>query len=134
MCSSFFSFAFVQQWGLLQHLIFKGNRMTMKALNLVLASAVALTVGASASQAHALGADQEKCYGIVKAEKNDCGSADKAHACAAQAKTDASGQEWIGLPKGLCEKIVGGSLTAVSADAPADAAPAEEKHDDHAAE
>lgn len=55
-------------------------------------------------------ANTEKCYGVAKAGKNDC--AGTAHSCAGQSKTDAGGKEWIKLPKGTCERIVGGSLTA----------------------
>ena len=33
------------------------------------------------------------------------------HGCAGQAKTDGDNNEWITLPKGTCERIVGGSLT-----------------------
>jgi uncharacterized membrane protein len=51
----------------------------------------------------------EKCHGIVKAGKNDCGA--NGHGCAGQAKTDGDKNEWITLPKGTCERIVGGSLT-----------------------
>jgi uncharacterized membrane protein len=51
----------------------------------------------------------EKCYGIAKAGKNDC--AGPSHACAGQSKEN-SGKEWIKLPKGSCERIVGGSLSA----------------------
>jgi uncharacterized membrane protein len=52
----------------------------------------------------------EKCYGVAKAGKNDCAGA--AHACAGQSKAEASSKEWVKLPKGTCERIVGGSLTA----------------------
>jgi uncharacterized membrane protein len=52
----------------------------------------------------------EKCYGVAKAGKNDCAGA--GHACAGQAKTDASGKEWIKVPKGTCDRLVGGSLTS----------------------
>lgn len=88
-----------------------------KTLNTILAGAVALTAASFASQsAHAMDAkpDQEKCYGIAKAGKNDCSSADGAHNCAAAATIDASGVEWIGTPKGLCERIVGGSLEPIT--------------------
>ena len=50
----------------------------------------------------------EKCYGIVKKAKNDCGTAK--HACAAQAKTSADPNDWIFVMKGNCNRIVGGSL------------------------
>lgn len=53
--------------------------------------------------------NMEKCYGIAKAGKNDCGSAQ--HSCAGQAKTDNDKQEWIYVPKGACESK-GGSLNA----------------------
>jgi uncharacterized membrane protein len=52
----------------------------------------------------------EKCYGVAKAGKNDC--AGPAHACSGQSKTNASGKEWIKVPKGTCDRLVGGSLTA----------------------
>ncbi len=55
-------------------------------------------------------ADMEKCYGIAKAGKNDC--AGTTHSCAGQSKLDASGKDWVYVPKGTCERIVGGSLTA----------------------
>ena len=50
----------------------------------------------------------EKCYGVVKAGKNDCGA--NGHGCAGQAKVDGDKNEWLSLPKGGCERIVGGSL------------------------
>ena len=53
--------------------------------------------------------NSEKCYGVVKAGKNDCAGA--AHACAGQSKKDASAQEFVKLPKGTCERLVGGTLT-----------------------
>jgi uncharacterized membrane protein len=53
--------------------------------------------------------NSEKCYGVAKAGKNDCAGA--AHACAGQSSKDASAKEFIKLPKGTCERVVGGSLT-----------------------
>ncbi len=50
--------------------------------------------------------EMEKCAGIVKAEMNDCGA--NGHACAGMAKTDGDAKEWVKLPKGTCEKLVGG--------------------------
>jgi len=52
----------------------------------------------------------EKCYGVVKAGKNDCADKKHAHSCAGAAKTDASKDEWLLLPKGTCNRIVGGTL------------------------
>jgi uncharacterized membrane protein len=50
----------------------------------------------------------EKCYGVAKAGKNDC--AGPGHVCAGLAKTDADPDEYVNLPKGTCEHIVGGIL------------------------
>jgi uncharacterized membrane protein len=55
----------------------------------------------------------EKCYGIVKAGKNDCSSGREI--CASQVKSDSAKNAWIGVPKGTCSKIVGGSTTEGSA-------------------
>jgi uncharacterized membrane protein len=72
-----------------------------------------LTLGAAAFATPTLAADKpdmEKCYGVAKAGKNDCAGA--AHACAGQSKVDAGAKEFITLPKGTCERLAGGSLTA----------------------
>ena len=84
--------------------------MNSKTLvNSALASVFALGLVAIASQATAAEEKSaEKCYGIVKAGKNDCQT--NAHACASQASKDGQGDSWIYVPKGSCEKIVGGSL------------------------
>jgi uncharacterized membrane protein len=54
---------------------------------------------------------KEKCFGLAKAGKNDCAAVSGAHACAGYSKFDASPAEWILLPAGTCNRIVGGSLT-----------------------
>ena len=72
-----------------------------------------LTLGAAAFAAPTFAADKpemEKCYGVAKAGKNDC--AGPAHSCAGQSKTDSGAKEWISLPKGTCERLAGGTLTA----------------------
>ena len=79
----------------------------MKTTSLI-STALAAAIALGALTAHA--ADEkgtEKCYGIAKAGKNDCAA--NGHACAGQAKADANGKEWVKLPSGTCEKIVGGS-------------------------
>ena len=50
----------------------------------------------------------EKCYGIAKAGQNDCGG--KGHACNGHATRNGDSMDWIFVPKGLCNKINGGSL------------------------
>ena len=74
----------------------------------VLAGVVAAAAAASFSGA-VLAADKEKCYGVVKAQKNDCANASGAHSCAGQASEDASGGDWVYVPAGLCQKLAGGS-------------------------
>lgn len=54
--------------------------------------------------------EREKCYGIAKAEKNDCASKDGSNSCAGSMKKDGG---WLYVPKGACEKIIGGTLEAV---------------------
>ena len=83
--------------------------MKKQTLNTLIAGAVALTVAGAGSSAALAAGDKERCYGVVKAGHNDCGSADKSHSCAGQAKEDADGGEWVYVPKGLCDKLVGGS-------------------------
>jgi len=54
-------------------------------------------------------AGTEKCYGVAKAGKNDCAGAK--HACSGQSTKAGDANEWITLPKGTCERLVGGSLS-----------------------
>jgi uncharacterized membrane protein len=79
-----------------------------------LASLIALGLAGVSQGTLAASGDTEKCAGIVKAGKNDCGTSK--HACAGQAKTDNDVESWIQVPKGTCERIAGGHVTT-SADA-----------------
>lgn len=56
-------------------------------------------------------AAKEKCYGVAKAGKNDCASANGSHSCAGQSKADNDANEWKYVAKGTCDKM-GGSLEA----------------------
>lgn len=79
-------------------------------MSLAVVSAVnAQDMGAKDAGAKDMGAkaDMEKCYGVVKAGKNDCAGA--AHSCAGNEKKDGAG--WVYMPKGLCDKLVGGTTT-----------------------
>jgi uncharacterized membrane protein len=60
-------------------------------------------------------AEQERCYGITKAGKNDCSTATSA--CAGTAKQDFQKDAWVYLPKGTCLKLAGGSLAQPAAPA-----------------
>ena len=53
---------------------------------------------------------EEKCYGITKAGKNDCQTANSS--CAGTSKRDSQVDAWIYVPAGTCGRIVGGSLEA----------------------
>jgi uncharacterized membrane protein len=55
-------------------------------------------------------ADMEKCYGVVKAGKNDCKT--MSNACAGHSTMDSQPDAFIALPKGTCERIAGGSVEA----------------------
>ncbi|PJB69037.1 MAG: signal peptidase [Alphaproteobacteria bacterium CG_4_9_14_3_um_filter_47_13] len=77
----------------------------------IIAGAVSLAI-ANVNTANAENAKTEKCYGVVKAGANDCASADKSHSCMGQAAKDGDVKEWVAVPAGLCEKLVGGSLAA----------------------
>ena len=50
----------------------------------------------------------EKCYGVSKAGKNDCGWA--GGGCHGSLTKDGDKTAWIEMPKGLCARLVGGSL------------------------
>lgn len=55
----------------------------------------------------------EKCAGIAKAGKNDCGALDGKHACASQSTVDNADTEWVYVPAGTCSKITGGMVAKV---------------------
>lgn len=69
---------------------------------LTVASSVLTTTSVMAAE------KTEKCYGIVKAGMNDCATATAS--CAGSAAKDGQPDAYVFVPKGLCEKIVGGSL------------------------
>ncbi len=81
------------------------------------AGVAAVSLSGLATSAWAESQKQEKCYGIVKAGKNDCAAADGAHSCASYSKRDAAHGEWILLPAGTCDRIVGGKIEPPKADA-----------------
>jgi uncharacterized membrane protein len=49
----------------------------------------------------------EKCAGVSKAGKNDCGALDGSHECGGMASKDNDPNEWVYVPKGTCEKLGG---------------------------
>ncbi len=80
----------------------------MKKTTLALAGATIATLMISSSgDALAKKSKTEKCYGVVKAGKNDCAS--KGHSCSGHSAKDGARGEWVLVPKGLCKKLVNGS-------------------------
>lgn len=71
-------------------------------------AALSAAVAISSAQAEGEVKDQEKCYGIAKAGKNDC--AIPGHDCMGHSKVDNDKKEWMFVKKGECEGK-GGSLT-----------------------
>lgn len=84
---------------------------TKKTVNTLIASAVLATAATAmvSGPAHAISKGKEKCYGVVKAGQNGCGDAEGKHSCQGHAEADGQWSEWIALPKGVCDKLVGGS-------------------------
>lgn len=72
------------------------------------ATILAVALLANPVSAHAGKEGYEKCAGIAKAGMNDCGA--NGHGCAGQAEVDGDKNEWIYVPEGTCDKIVGGTL------------------------
>lgn len=81
------------------------------AVTAAIGSLIALGLSTAATQnAFAAKEGMEKCFGIVKAGKNDCQTATSA--CAGTSTTDAQKDAWVFVPEGLCEKVAGGSKTS----------------------
>lgn len=93
------------------------NKIIVSAISAVLALSITGSCSAAASKqgeemAKSMGQikGMEKCYGIAKANQNDCGTAN--HSCAGESKIDGDKNAWMMVPTGLCNKIVGGKTKA----------------------
>jgi uncharacterized membrane protein len=91
------------------------GRPTALANTLVLSAALLAALAAVQRYTHVFAAPgsrfvlaRERCHGVVRAGRNDCGTS--RHACAGQARVDGQADEWISLPAGTCERIAGGRL------------------------
>lgn len=85
----------------------------MKQSNLAVTAAITglLAMGGTLlTTAPAAAAEKEKCYGVAKAGKNDC--ATKSSSCAGTSKMDHQKDAFVVVPKGLCDKLAGGSTMA----------------------
>ncbi|HNA28895.1 MAG TPA: DUF2282 domain-containing protein [Thiobacillaceae bacterium] len=72
------------------------------------AIAGALALGVAAGDALADRGDFEKCAGVAKAGKNDCGTSKTS--CAGTAKADRDPEAWVLVPRGTCLKLAGGTV------------------------
>jgi uncharacterized membrane protein len=73
-----------------------------------IAAAIAVPAVTGAQPAPAPKFEAEKCYGIAKAGKNDCQTANSS--CAGTSKRDAQKDAWVYVPKGTCDRLVNGSM------------------------
>ena len=81
--------------------------MTRNALAI---SAIVAAIALASTSSTVFATEDEKCYGVAKAGSNDCETA--TNSCAGTSVADGQGDAWVYVPKGLCEKLVGGSLEA----------------------
>ena len=75
-------------------------------LSLILGTAIAGLIATGTT----IAADKpkmEKCFGVAKAGKNDCQTSKSA--CAGTSTKDGQKDAWLYVPKGTCDKLVGGS-------------------------
>lgn len=83
---------------------------TDRVIRSAFAGLLALGVTAAVSTpARAADGATEKCAGVAKAGKNDCGTTKLG--CHASATTDRDKEAWVELPKGTCERLAGGTVT-----------------------
>ncbi|MEJ2646685.1 MAG: DUF2282 domain-containing protein [Gammaproteobacteria bacterium] len=85
-------------------------RDTRLIMSAALTGLVAFAAGASTPAMAANNASMQKCYGINKAHMNDCASAD--HGCKGMATKARDPKSFVYVPKGVCQKIAGGSTMA----------------------
>ncbi len=87
------------------------NKMQlMIASAMVAAFSLPLLSSAQAGPAATPKFEHEKCFGISKAGKNDCQTANTS--CAGTSKRDKQSDAWIYVPKGTCDRVVDGTLQA----------------------
>lgn len=85
----------------------------MKSQDLLIRSAMAalFSIGTTVAVT-SVAADMpmtEKCAGVIKAGKNDCGTSHSS--CHGSIAMDGDKEAWVELPKGTCEKIIGAYVT-----------------------
>ena len=81
----------------------------MKTQKALIAAAIsgALALGTLSISATVNAEDKEKCYGVAKAGNNDCQTANSS--CAGTSTMDDQTDAFVLVPKGLCERLTGGT-------------------------
>jgi uncharacterized membrane protein len=85
----------------------KTSTNVLVASAMAVALSLALDASAQGGPAPMPKFEHEKCYGVVKAGKNDCQTANSS--CAGTSKRNGQADAWVYVPKGSCDKLVGGS-------------------------
>ncbi|MBN9229258.1 MAG: signal peptidase [Legionella sp. 40-6] len=81
----------------------KGERIVQSAV-----SAFLILIASTTNAADTTTPEMEKCYGVAKIGMNDCATATAS--CAGSAKKTGQKDAFLFMPKGLCDKLVNGSL------------------------
>jgi uncharacterized membrane protein len=91
--------------------------MHRRSVNLVLVGSLNTALSLLAASASAQHAEQEKCFGVALAGKNDC-AAGPGTTCAGSSRANYQGNAWKYVAKGTCTTITtpkgNGSLTEIS--------------------
>jgi uncharacterized membrane protein len=82
------------------------------AIGALTAGTLASPVLAAEKEGLVFCAQQEKCFGVARSGKNDC--ATSTSSCAGTAKQDGQKDAWVYVPKGSCQKLSGGVLSAAA--------------------
>ena len=86
-------------------------------LQVAISGVLALAGAALTSTTLAADDSKEQCAGIVKAGKNDC--ATSTNDCHSHVTSEGNAEAWIYVPKGTCDRIVGGRVVHVIEPEPA---------------
>ena len=85
------------------------TKISMLAASALVAALAVPVVASAQTMAEVPTFKAEKCFGVVKAGKNDCHTANSS--CGGTSRRDGQADAWIYVPAGSCERIVGGSLS-----------------------
>lgn len=85
-----------------------------KIAQTALASVIALSTLGANEPAKTTDTHFVKCYGVVAAGKNDCGTITSA--CSGTVKVDRACYAWVYTPEGICKKLAGSSIDKPAAD------------------